>query len=45
VVGVKKTLEVWLKRSSIAPLRIAGEVLFGNWGEGWEEKRFGPEVG
>ena len=41
---MKKSLEIWLKRSPIAPLRIAGEVLFGTWGEGWEEKRFDEEV-
>jgi hypothetical protein len=33
------SIEKWLKRSAISPFRIAGEVLFGTWGEGWEEKK------
>ena len=38
---MSKGLEGWLKGSRLAPLRVAGEVLFGTWGEGWEEKRIG----
>ncbi|VVB56563.1 Uncharacterised protein [uncultured archaeon] len=32
-------MERWMKTSSFGPLRIAGEVLFGTWGEHWERKR------
>jgi hypothetical protein len=32
-------IERWLKTSRFMPLRVIGEVLFGTWGEYWEEKR------
>jgi len=32
-------VERWLKDSRFVPLRLAGEMLFGTWGEDWERKR------
>ncbi|GEM_PF-4757704 len=29
-------IEKWLKNSRMAPLRIAGEIIFGTEGEQWE---------
>jgi len=32
-------VERWMKSSPFVPLRLVGEVLFGTWGEGWEQRR------
>lgn len=33
------SIEVVMKRCSFAPIRVAGEIVFGTWGETWEQKR------
>ncbi len=37
-------LEKWLKQKSNGPMKVIGEIVFGSWGEDWEERRIGSDL-
>ncbi|MFH1095708.1 MAG: hypothetical protein V1728_05830 [Candidatus Micrarchaeota archaeon] len=38
-------VERWLKQKSSGPMKLIGEIVFGSWGEDWEERRVRSDLG